>query len=557
MTRKISSIDDLSITLNWDNQLTAYLIRSCPYITLNVNNSKVKFKTIHAILSVKIENQRCLIQLNNGQLWAFYTNNNNMAYTNTLNEIQMNINYTGILRIVLIPEPFDNNLKVIDQFYTSYPIGGIVNYEFPTSNQAYLHFNFKKGGSNLPLLMLALPHHIDCMINPSSNNLIGYNCLKGNLTAIISDQWTLYEELNNQIQWFSNNPLNNNYINSITNALLQDINIEIDSNIKDPYFFGKGLAKIARLCLIAESVNKKELISNLLIKIKKYIEPWLSGNNENKFIYDNYWGGILTINGYDDSGADFGNGNYNDHHFHYGYFLYACAIIGKYDPGWVIWWREPIQVLIRDFASPSKNDIYFPQFRYKDWFDGHSWASGLFEFGDGKNQESTSESVNAYYSMYLIAIILQNNDLINISNLLLTSEIRSSKKYWHMTNNTSVYPVPFKNNKTVGVLWNTKVDYATWFGKNVEFIHCIQMLPFTPISHLLLDKQWVQECYPILSTALTRQDPPLSEGWKTFLFMAQAVFDKEKAVVNFNNSNKGMDDGNTLSNTLYWFATQQ
>ena len=27
--------------------------------------------------------------------------------------------------------------------------------------------------------------------------------------------------------------------------------------------------------------------------------------------------------------------NFNDHHFHYGYFLQAAAMIGRYDPDWV------------------------------------------------------------------------------------------------------------------------------------------------------------------------------------------------------------------------------
>ena len=34
-------------------------------------------------------------------------------------------------------------------------------------------------------------------------------------------------------------------------------------------------------------------------------------------------------------GADFGNGQYNDHHFHYGYFAYAAAAIGRKDTSWL------------------------------------------------------------------------------------------------------------------------------------------------------------------------------------------------------------------------------
>ena len=43
-----------------------------------------------------------------------------------------------------------------------------------------------------------------------------------------------------------------------------------------------------------------------------------------------------------------------------------------------------------------------------------------------------------------------------------------------------------------------KVDYATWFGPYVEFIHCIQMLPFTPISEELLREKWIREEYPVI-----------------------------------------------------------
>ena len=41
------------------------------------------------------------------------------------------------------------------------------------------------------------------------------------------------------------------------------------------------------------------------------------------------------------------------------------------------------------------------------------------------------------------------------------------------------------------------MDYATWFGPYVEFIHCIQMLPFTPITEELLREEWIREEYPV------------------------------------------------------------
>jgi endoglucanase Acf2 len=85
-----------------------------------------------------------------------------------------------------------------------------------------------------------------------------------------------------------------------------------------------------------------------------------------------------------------------------------------------------------DIANPSKSDPYFPVFRHKDWYDGHSWASGLFQWNGGGNQESSSESINGYpfvgdtnesftlniliyYGLYLLGLALGNNNMRGMS----------------------------------------------------------------------------------------------------------------------------------------------
>lgn len=67
--------------------------------------------------------------------------------------------------------------------------------------------------------------------------------------------------------------------------------------------------------------------------------------------------------------------------FHYGYWIYAAAVIAKEDKEWGSKYSDFILDLIRDIANPSDDDNYFPVTRHKDWYLGHSWASGLFEFG--------------------------------------------------------------------------------------------------------------------------------------------------------------------------------
>ena len=54
-------------------------------------------------------------------------------------------------------------------------------------------------------------------------------------------------------------------------------------------------------------------------------------------VYDTAWKGVVSSASYvqNDSGVDFGNSYYNDHHFHYGYFIHAAAIIAYLDPTWL------------------------------------------------------------------------------------------------------------------------------------------------------------------------------------------------------------------------------
>ena len=107
----------------------------------------------------------------------------------------------------------------------------------------------------------------------------------------------------------------------------------------------------------------------------------------------------------------------------------------------------------------------------------------------------------------------------------------------------------------------------------MEFIHCIQMLPFTPISEELLREEWIREEYPVirlsrylvivsifcvskvLSEAYNRPDPPLSEEWKGYVVMAHAIIDPQAAYQEALQLAR-YDDGNTKSNTLWWIATR-
>lgn len=109
-----------------------------------------------------------------------------------------------------------------------------------------------------------------------------------------------------------------------------------------------------------------------------------------------------------------------------------------------------------------------------------------------------------------------------------------------MLPNSTIYPPEFSRHGIVGILWSDKAVYNTWFGGSflllllqflpsldrIEFIHCIQMMPFTPVTELLLPASWMAYEYPILSLALLVDNPPITEDWKAYVVMAHAIIDK-------------------------------
>jgi endo-1,3(4)-beta-glucanase len=144
-----------------------------------------------------------------------------------------------------------------------------------------------------------------------------------------------------------------------------------------------------------------------------------------------------------------------------------------------------ITALIRDTANADiSQDPDFPLFRHFDWFAGHSLSHGLVPFLDGKDQESTSEAMNFYYSLYLWGEASNDSELDTIGKLMMKVGKRSVGMYLLMEDSNTVHP-RIVQNKVTGIFFENKVDYTTWFGSQREFIHGIQMIPVSPINEFL------------------------------------------------------------------------
>lgn len=131
------------------------------------------------------------------------------------------------------------------------------------------------------------------------------------------------------------------------------------------------------------------------------------------------------------------------------------------------------------------NDAEFPFSRSFDWYHGHSWAKGLFESGDGKDEESTSEDSFASYALKMWGRTINDVNLEARGNLMLAIQQRVFQTYFLMEESNTTQPEQIRGNKVTGITFENKVDHATYFGMNPEFIQGIHMIPLNPCSTLI------------------------------------------------------------------------
>lgn len=501
----------------------------------------------------------------------------------------------------------------------------------------------KETSSLEDLVMFALPHHQEHL---TEDTPITTHCVKtfhGRTCLVKGNKWSLHEDLGTGQSFTANRPPEAAYIPDLAESLSQDIQYNISDNLMrgaaDTYFSGKILAKVARTILIASELqqladgspadvqslytdlNKEtdlldsthavqsshlpsnEHVLSAIERLKKAVQVWL-GDAEAPYVYDKSWGGLVNCGciyvGEGDRGTcnntfpdcpalesvnqDFGNGFYNDHHFHYGYHVYTAAVVAKFDPKWGKEHFEKILLYIRDYANPSDNDGSFTPFRQKDWWLGSSWASGFVSAENsphGRDQESSSEAIAAYEAMALFGQVMtdvmqkeggtkeekESAKLIqNTGELLTMTEIKAANRYWHVYSSdthNNTYPAEYKE-PVVGMLYDTMASFQTWFSSYPLVSYGIQLMPFTPVAEMRDDPKWASQLYPqYVDSCESAGDFCIDNGWsiiqsglcattgsrddalKQALAIPEEVFRSDGGV------------GQSMSNTIWYIATRK
>ncbi|WVZ14879.1 hypothetical protein V8G54_012445 [Vigna mungo] len=557
----ISSYSDLSVTLDIpSSNLSFLLVRGSPFLTVSVTQpTPLSITTIHAILSFSSNNTRTkyTFQFNNGQTWILYASSP-ISLSHTLSEITSDA-FSGIVRIALLPDSDSKHEAVLDKFSSCYPVSGEAIFREPFC----VEYKWEKKGSG-DLLLLAHPLHIQLLSNADNDVTVledfKYGSIDGDVVGVVGNSWVLQTDPV-FVTWQSTNGVKEESRDEVVSALSNDIDGLNSSSITETrsYFYGKLVARAARLALIAEELRYPDVIPKVIKFLKETIEPWLEGTFKgNGFLHDNKWGGIITQQGSNDGGGDFGFGIYNDHHYHLGYFLYGIAVLTKFDQAWGRKYKPEAYSLVQDFMNlDTKLNSNYTRLRCFDPYVLHSWAGGLTEFTDGRNQESTSEAVCAYYSAALMGLAYGDAHLVSLGSTLTALEILGTKMWWHVEEKGTLYEEEFtQENRIMGVLWSNKRDSGLWFAP-AEWKECrlgIQLLPLVPISEAIFSNaEFVKQLVEWTLPALNRDG--VGEGWKGFVYALEGIYDNESALQKIRNLT-GFDGGNSLTNLLWWIHSR-
>ncbi|MDR3673296.1 MAG: glycosyl hydrolase [Holophaga sp.] len=325
-----------------------------------------------------------------------------------------------------------------------------------------------------------------------------------------------------------------------------------------PYWQGKGLQRIAQLMAVAEQQGDLEARGQLLKLLEDRAESWFSGKERKT--YFRYSRTLGTVLGYPEE--YFSVAQVNDHHFHYGYWIRACAEIALRDPAWAAKdrWGAMVDLLVADIATPVRGGSEFPFLRNFDSYESHSWASGIGLGAFGNNQEASSEAINAWAGLILWGEATGDRGLRDLGVRLYTSEVEGAQNYWFDLNHQVL--APEYRNTEVSMLFGAKYAHNTWWTDEPRQIKGINLLPITTASlYLGRDPEFVKRSLAELSVQSAayaarghRPSPP--DIWQDVFAEYLALADPAEALARWNRWG-AVELGDTRSHTLHWMLSLQ
>jgi endoglucanase Acf2 len=461
-------------------------------------------------------------------------------------------NGSAYFSVAALPDNSASTLNKFAQYAYSHVTNTQISYNYNAANgnvtTTFAYTTQAKQGSQTGTLFALYPHQW----KNSSNALLSYtyNTINGTMKV---GEGTSFQTAMKFTGVLPSLPDKGTYNRATLQQYIDEAEAESYSGPSDTYWVGKQLGKLASLAPIADQLGDSTAAVKFRNEIRSILTNWFkasdaSGNlkSTSVFYYNNNWG---TVIGYPDSYGS--STELNDHHFHYGYFIKAAAEVARVDKAWANQWGPMVNLLIRDMANWDRNDSMFPYLRNYDPYAGHSWASGHARFGDGNNNESSSEGMNAWAAMVLWGEAMGNTAIRDAGIFLYTTEMNAINEYWFDVSGSN-FPSGFTRS-TASMVWGGKtVGDGTWWTANPEEVHGINWLPITGASlYLTHHPAYTAENY----NALVAENGGTSfSPWEDLIYQYRAISNIGEAKTFWGSRGEALtpEAGNSKAMAYHW-----
>lgn len=322
-------------------------------------------------------------------------------------------------------------------------------------------------------MQLMLPHQWKKSAQ-NKDSVATYSSSRGDMHGIWLNHFETQETFEGLLPTFAM-PTNSEFDHEKVKDYLNTLK-SATSNINpaaDAYWEGKNLHPLAMGVLMADQIGDTELRDLFTSRLRERYEDWFTYSGEDDvsyLIYDEHWGTIYYKQ------SEFGaNWGICDHHFTYGYFIFGATVLATYDKDFYEKYKDMIEILMRDYANPSDKDSEYCRFRAYDLYEGHSWAGGYADNDNGNNQESASESLFSWVSMYLWGVLTEADTYRDAGVFGFTNEMEAIKQYWfNYDGDNWIKDYPYQ---VVAQVYGTGNFFGTFFGGQPLYCYGIQWLP--------------------------------------------------------------------------------
>ena len=480
----VSDFSDWTVTMDWSNaehnfRATAGI--GMPFLYFTKADTDLAQLTV-ASGSVTITNEMLVItDARNGADFAVYAPSGS-SWTKDGNIYTSDLNGQNYWSMAFIPLDASNATTVANE-YKKYA------YVFPINTTADWNYNVNtsvvrtdfvvetdvKEGADSTMLLGLLPHQWANLADDSPvPNQYSYATVRGELKTLDGNSFSVENTFHGILPTL---PYLDNYSDGFSPQQLDEkitlLENEGLATWTDSYNEGQVMNRLIQTARIADLMGNQESKDKILKTIKDRLEDWLEAHlNEVAFVfyYNQTWSAMI---GYPAGHGQ--DGNLNDHHFHWGYFIHAASFVEQFEPGWAEQWGGMVNLLVRDAASQNRDDEMFPFLRNFSPYAGHCWANGFATFPQGNDQESTSESMQFNSSLIHWGAITGNDSIRNLGIYLYTTEQTAIEEYWFDMYERNFSPS--QQYSLVSRVWGNSYDNGTFWTSDIAASYGIEMYP--------------------------------------------------------------------------------